>query len=292
MSGRAEHPAVSRWRVRHALRHARDAKGLTQTEVATAMEWSLSKVQRIELGEVNIASTDLRSVLELLDITDPDTVSGLLDEARVSRRERYVVDADLREHLTPSTLQMLQFAAVADAAQWFLTYVIPGFLQTPAYTEAVLRFLEPRIADDKLKAHLDSRAQWRRDTTDSGDPPELEVVIYEPLLMMNVGGAEIMAEQLRELVVSARRGNLKLRVLPMESGLMTGFGSFGLLRLDRGLYSGEVLYRELAETDSLVDDLEVLELHRDVFVRTWASSLPEEKSVKRIIAEAAALDAQ
>lgn len=292
MSGRAEHPAVSRWRVRHALRAARDAKGLTQTEVADEMEWSLSKVQRIELGEVNVSATDLRSVLDLLDITDPETVNRLLEEARVSRRERYVVDADLREHLTPNSVQQVQFEAVADSMEWFLTYVVPGSLQTPAYAEAVLRFFDPAIADNRLKVRMEVRAQRRRAALESADPPELKVVLYEPLLMMNVGGAGVMAEQLRDLAASARRPNVKIRILPMAEGLLTGIGMFGLMRLDRGVFAGEVLYRELAGTDSLDDDHELVELHRNAFVEAWERSLSEERSARRIIAEAAALEAQ
>jgi transcriptional regulator with XRE-family HTH domain len=292
VSGRAEYPAVSRWRVRHALRQARDAKGLTQTEVADEMEWSLSKVQRIELGEVNVSATDLRSVLALLDITEPERVRSLLEEARISRRERWVIDPDQREHLTPNTVQLMQFEAVADSARWLHTYVLPGFLQTPAYTEAVLRHFDSGISDHQLKVHLDARAQWHRSKFDSDGSSELRVILYEPLLMMNVGGVEVMAEQLRELAVLARRGNTKLRVLPIVAGLLAGIGSFGLLRLDHPVYSGEKLYRELAETDYLDDDLGVVELHRNIFVRAWESSLPEEKSVKRIIAEAAALEAQ
>ena len=48
-------PAVARRRVRLAIREAREAKNLTQGQLATAMEWSLSKVMRIEIGEVTIS---------------------------------------------------------------------------------------------------------------------------------------------------------------------------------------------------------------------------------------------
>src|SRR5262249_34011466 len=45
-------PAVSRRRVRLAVRQYREAKGATQGDVAKAMDWSLSKVMRMESGEV------------------------------------------------------------------------------------------------------------------------------------------------------------------------------------------------------------------------------------------------
>ena len=63
-------PAVARRRVRMALREAREKRDLTQSQVAEAMEWSLSKVMRIESGEVTIAPNDLRFLLAYLGITD------------------------------------------------------------------------------------------------------------------------------------------------------------------------------------------------------------------------------
>ena len=53
-------PAVARHRVRLALRSARDAKQLTQGQVAQSMEWSLSKVMRIEIGEFFISSVTMK----------------------------------------------------------------------------------------------------------------------------------------------------------------------------------------------------------------------------------------
>ena len=58
-----ESPAGARRRVRLAVREAREARGLTQGQVAEAMEWSQSKVIRIESGEVTISPNDLRPLL-------------------------------------------------------------------------------------------------------------------------------------------------------------------------------------------------------------------------------------
>ena len=45
-------PTVQRRRLRAELRRARLDAGLTQEQVATAMDWSLSKLIRIENGTV------------------------------------------------------------------------------------------------------------------------------------------------------------------------------------------------------------------------------------------------
>src|SRR5215510_9045042 len=85
----ADTPAVARHRVRVALRRARESRQLTQGQIAEAMEWSLSKVMRIEKGEVSISASDLRVLLDFLDIRDPEEVRQLLTDARTSRSERW-----------------------------------------------------------------------------------------------------------------------------------------------------------------------------------------------------------
>src|SRR5436853_5521548 len=106
-----ELPAVARRRVRLALRHAREQRGLTQGQVAEAMEWSLSKVMRIESGEVTIAPNDLRPLLAYLSISHKPTVEAMVEDARTSRRRRQTWwdEPEYREHLTPALRLLSQF---------------------------------------------------------------------------------------------------------------------------------------------------------------------------------------
>src|ERR1700722_17764160 len=80
-------PLVQRRRLRGGLRQARQDAGLTQEQVASAMDWSLSKVIRIENGTTGISTNDLRALLRLYQITDADQVQDLIELAR-SARER------------------------------------------------------------------------------------------------------------------------------------------------------------------------------------------------------------
>ena len=75
-------PAGARRRVRLAIREARDAQHLTQAQVAEEMEWSLSKVMRIESGEVTITPNDLRPLLAFLRVTDQTVIDRLVQDVR------------------------------------------------------------------------------------------------------------------------------------------------------------------------------------------------------------------
>jgi len=62
-------PLVQRRRLRSELRSAREAKGLTQDQVAHEMDWSLSKIIRIEGASSSISANDLKALLSLYGLT-------------------------------------------------------------------------------------------------------------------------------------------------------------------------------------------------------------------------------
>ena len=78
----AHGPIAGRRRLRTVLRRARENSGLTQENVAQSMEWSLSKLIRIENGSVSISTNDLRALLDLYGIVDKPTVTELVDLAQ------------------------------------------------------------------------------------------------------------------------------------------------------------------------------------------------------------------
>src|ERR1051326_369899 len=79
-------PAVQGRRLRTALRQARLDAGLTQEEVAGALDWSLSKIVRIENGSVRVSTTDLKAMLGQYRVTDSDIEEDLVSMARAARQ--------------------------------------------------------------------------------------------------------------------------------------------------------------------------------------------------------------
>jgi len=63
-------PTVQRRRLRLELRRARDAAGLRQADVARAMDWSPSKLIRIERGDVSVSTNDLKALLNHYGVKD------------------------------------------------------------------------------------------------------------------------------------------------------------------------------------------------------------------------------
>lgn len=77
--------SAQRQRLRTELRNERKLVRLTQKEVARAMDWSPSKLFRIETGVVSISVTDLRALLTYYNIKDQRRTEELVNLARAVR---------------------------------------------------------------------------------------------------------------------------------------------------------------------------------------------------------------
>lgn len=281
---RNELPAVSRRRVRLALRAARERTGLSQSDVAKKLGWSLSKVQRIELGEVTISPTDLRAVLDTYQVTGEAEVLALVEEARISRRERYLTSPEHRDHLTPGLVQLLQFEMAATTVREYQSTLVPGPLQTPAFADATLTGHELSLTSEQRRVRRDVRLARRERLIEHEGAQNYRLLIDESALWRLVGGAQIAAEQFEDLAASSLRPNLHVRVLTMDEGAMVGmYGAFTVLELGDDP-DDAVLYRESSTRDELVEDPAEVSFHRDVFDQYWSRGLGEDASRALILA--------
>ena len=135
-------PAVQRRRLRTELRKARLEAGLTQEQVAKAMDWSLSKLIRIENGTTaGISTNDLRAILSHYKITDEYRVAEFLALARASRERSWW--SAYRDVVPPRLIQLIEYEEAAYIARNFQDLVVPGLLQTAEYARASTEQLAP-----------------------------------------------------------------------------------------------------------------------------------------------------
>jgi transcriptional regulator with XRE-family HTH domain len=208
-------PTIHRRRLRNELRKAREAAGYAQRDVAAEMDWSLSKLLRIETGAVSITTNDLKALLTHYGITDPVRVQTLVDVARAAReRSPWSAYKDLGP---PEFISHLAYESAASVVRNFEPLVVPGLLQTEEYAREVLgqfRGPDKRIVDRLVDLRLE-----RQEILDREKPPSLHVIMDEAVLSRAVGGVDVMRRQLRHIKVMAARPNVTVRVLPFSAGL-------------------------------------------------------------------------
>lgn len=285
-----ESPAVARRRVRLALRGAREGKGLTQGQVAKALDWSLSKVQRIESGEVSVSIPDLRALLAYLDVTDDDTIVGLMDDARTSRRQRWFSGSAYREHLTPATLRLLQFESEARRIQTFAPVIMPGLLQIPEYARETIRSGGAKLTPEAVQARFDARMHRFPHVFERTVAPEYTLILDESVLLREVGGPRVTARQLGALLALMARDRVEVRVLGFaQTAAIALLGPFTLLTL--GDADNVVLYRENYDNDQLIETKAEVDRHQVIFDDLWNRSLDRSVSERLVTARIASLAA-
>src|SRR5689334_8526067 len=140
-------PIVHR-RLRTELRKARDGAGLTQQEVADRLDWSLSKIIRVEAGNVHLTTTDLRVLLQLNGLA-PARVDELTEMARRARTGMWW-DA-YKGSLSKQDLAFFGYEFAASYVLQFQPLIVPGLLQAPEYTRQILSIFLGEEERDRLE---------------------------------------------------------------------------------------------------------------------------------------------
>jgi hypothetical protein len=249
-------PALARMRLSNQLREMRHDR--PAAEVARAMHWSLSKLNRIENNKVTIQPIEVEALAHHYGVADPAEVSRLVELSVASRRRMWWRDE--HEHLDEDFLNFIAFENDASHLYGYQATFVPPALQTPEYaialTSSILR--KPRrdpevrkIVDVRLK-----RQETLRDRLAGGTPPRVSQAIDEGVLLRPVGGDQVMAAQLDHLVAMNAQPNIKVVVMPFRLGVHPGLGgSFELLTFsdDDDL---DVVFIETPATDFLLTDAE------------------------------------
>jgi transcriptional regulator with XRE-family HTH domain len=268
-------PSVQRLRLRAELRQARDAAGVKQAEVAKAMDWSASKLIRIESGQVNISTNDLRALLAYYDVKDRSKVATLIELAKSSRAPSFY--DQFANHLKAGFREYLAYEASASVIRQYDPVLISGLLQTEEYARAILEHALGFGSEDIDR--LWAVRQHRQEMHDRDDPPEMLFVIDEATIARQVGrSSKTMLRQLERLREYADERHVTLQVLPFNAGAHPGMaGSFALLEFVDPTIE-DLVHLESVDQVTIKDDSEVIARYLDRFQTMEELALSAEDS--------------
>jgi transcriptional regulator with XRE-family HTH domain len=225
-----QNPLGQQRRLRGELRQARTQAGLTQRSVAEELDWSTSKVIRIETGAVGVSTTDLRALLQLYGVTDPARVAELVEMAKAARRKAWW--DDYRDSFNTKLVNFVASEAEASGIRHFQSLIVPGALQTADYARAVLKDFgsDPDLIERAVKMRL-----TRQEGIVAENGPSATFVLDEPVLLRQVGDPEVMRAQIEHLRELDRLERISIRVRPFGAGVRDGMQvSFTIFEFDDG----------------------------------------------------------
>jgi hypothetical protein len=189
------------------------------------MEWSKSKVIRIEGGETRITRNDLKALLEHYGVTDEDHVESLLVAAKVAREHNWATYRDVH---SAGFLRYLDYESSSAIIRNYEDHWVPGLLQTEEYCMAAQKGAYLK-SDDVAERRWSARLQRQR-LHDRDVPPEMTFVLDESIVRRPIGGSGVLRRQLERLVAYSEMPHITLQVLPIARGATPGLiGPFVLL---------------------------------------------------------------
>jgi hypothetical protein len=258
----------------------RQEKKLTQQEVAKAMEWSLSKMIRIENAETGIKVNDLKVLLGHYEITDEKKTAELIALARAAAKRGWWRGQSYNKVASKELLQLIDYESAASSVRQFETMYVPGILQTRDYARAVLQnFYADEPADEMTDLRTRRENEFKVLTRKGAS--QFTFLLDEPVIQRPAGSLSVMRQQLLHLVDVAELPNVTIRVVPFSAGLHPGSGPFEIIQFADAADEYAV-FIETARGDIIIDNPEDTQKYLKTFDRIMQISLGPEDSVTRI----------
>lgn len=257
-------PLVQRRRLRAELRQARQDAGLTQETVAESMDWSLSKIIRIETGSVGISTNDLMALLSLYSVKDPRRVKALVAQAKEARKQTWW--SKYRTDLSPTYFQYIEYETSASIIRSRDTLTIPGLLQTEEYATAVSVRYGSNFASQRVRTLIEVQMRRQELLLDRPNPPLLFFILDEAAIHRLMAAEDLRQAQLQKLIRITDRPEVTIEIVPFSTGLHHGMAeSFSILEFDETSDS-DVLYFE-SSRDSIFShhETEEISVYRELF---------------------------
>jgi transcriptional regulator with XRE-family HTH domain len=259
-------PVVQSALLRSELIRLRKESGQTQEQVADALDWSPSKLIRVEGGRSSITKVDLDALLAMYGVSSEVQRERLQALNRGARERPWW--AAYRDDIDTTYLEYVGYEAGAAFIRQFQWGVVPGLLQTQDYAQV----LASNSVDARPVPAAKLRMQRQTELARRSDPPRQYYVIDEAVVRRHVGikvDPGIMPRQLLEMADRAEAEELiTVRVIPFAAGAHRGLsGPFTLLEFGGAMT--DLLYLDAGRETTLIpgtdprtaeyaDDFEVL----------------------------------
>ena len=257
----------------------REDARLAQDQAARAVGFSAAKLSRIESGKGRRppTETDVRALLELYGTEDYEA-SVLLKLLQRAGEPGWWQRYDKR--LMPEWFdRLVGLQEAAATIRTFESQYVPGLLQTPAYTRAVVERGLPNAPAGEVERRVELRTHRAR-LVSRDDAPQLWAIIDESVLLRVLGSTEVMREQLAHLVEMAGRSNVTLQIVPLSvtnasaPAIPITYLRFG------GLDLPDVVYLEHIKSANFLEDRDETEEYRIALDRLADEALKPRDSLE------------
>ncbi|MCX4609100.1 helix-turn-helix domain-containing protein [Streptomyces mirabilis] len=217
-------PTARRRRLSIELKKLREQSALTCAQVGAALDWSGSKVNRMETGSGRIQPSDIDALCRFYN------TSEVLREFLKSLARQAKTRGWWQVHGSGVPEWFSIYIGLEQGASTFRQYqceLLPGLMQTTAYACELHKtgaHMTPDDIDRAVRVRLERQSMLTRP-----DAPDAWFIVNEGAVRNVIGDRALMREQLERIVESTELPTVTLQVLPFDSGTYPATGSFTML---------------------------------------------------------------
>ncbi|MEU9885221.1 helix-turn-helix transcriptional regulator [Sphaerisporangium sp. NPDC051011] len=278
MKGRRTSPTLRRRRLASELRRLREVSDLTRDEAARRMGWHGSKISRIETGESSVHPGDVRDLVDMYDVVEPEQRDALVTLAREAKQRGWWM-----RYNDVFTSPFVGLEAEAATIRTYQPQLVPGLLQTGDYATAVTRMA--LAGGDRSSHEVERRVAARLDRQKlltAEDPPAFWAILDEAALRRTVGSKPLMREQMDHLIKAVNDEQATLQVLPFTAGVHPAMaGQFVILDFIEPS-DAPVVYLETDTEELYLETPEQIAHYNVIFDYLRAMALGPDESVQLI----------
>ncbi|AZQ35018.1 XRE family transcriptional regulator [Streptomyces cyaneochromogenes] len=265
-------PTARRRRLAIELKRLREESRLTCSQVGKQLDWSSSKVSRMETGQGRVQPSDVDALCRLY--ATPDDLRGLLKElAKESKTKGW-----WHAHGDAIPAWFSVYVGLEQAVSDLRTYhaeFIPGLLQTHEYAAELSRAWVDHTPED-IQRMVDVRMR-RQELLISDSAPDLWAVVHQSALLHTIGSRQVMTRQLERMLEIQKLKNVTVQVLPFDAGAYPTTGSFTVLGFPEQ-EDPDLVYREGLTDSVYLEEPKDVALYTKAFDHLRALALSPQRS--------------
>ncbi|MEU3991403.1 helix-turn-helix transcriptional regulator [Streptomyces platensis] len=252
-----------------ALRRYREAAKLDQQHAADHIVGSKAKISRIESGQVTARPGDVRLLLELYGVEDPEVYRQLEQLARDSNKRGWWVNYPWA--LEPKYADYVTLESDATYIRTWQPLYMPGLLQTDGYIQALLEAGVKAPTTEAVERATAGRRERRKSIEEGG--ARYAAVVWEPVLTAPMPSVDVHRDQLHHLLTVAQRRNVTLQVLPLSEWQAAHRASHFVMFSFGAEPAPEAVAFDSTTSTVFVEDLEDMAKHAEIFEELRSAAL-------------------
>jgi transcriptional regulator with XRE-family HTH domain len=272
---------VAAWDLGRRLKEKRELLGLLGKDVQTRTKIATSYLSAVEKGKQQLSGEKLTDLATLLEFDQPAITELLHLRSQALNRGWWIKFSAL---FSDELLRFFGFEHGAESVRAYCSGLIHGMLQTERYARAVIETGAPNVRLAEVDRRVEAR-MMRKDLLDGPNPSHLHVVMSEAALRQQIGGPDILREQLRHLskLMTQHPNTIDIRIVPFTATGHHAMGgsNFYILAFPGGMLP-TLVWQETVTSTQFIDDHQMVREYALAHAAATANALDRKASLAMI----------